>query len=158
MCLIISNQRMNRDITTRRYSNRDALASTRPLLVKKWLWYTNGNDFATTPFRKFKMFFGQRYDEVGKRFQLTHCIIDGGGFHSLDWTANHRNCSWLDHSDAVFPAIIPPGTKLFLGEDHDIVSKSLIVYKTMADLTEVWGRPILRRDTKKVIHYTTRSE
>lgn len=44
------------------------------------------------------------------------------------------------HSDEVFPAIIPAGSKFIVGAGNEVASNALIVYKDMKQLQAVHGR------------------
>ena len=58
------------------------------------------------------------------------------GLHTLD---NKFSLEWAPEFSR-FPAIIPKGSKYFLGAEEDVVSDSLVVFKTMEDLEAVYGK------------------
>lgn len=65
-------------------------------------------------------------------------IIVEEGLHAyrLKKDANYYSFS----NDQVFPAIIPKGSKYFIGQDKDIVSNQLIVYEDLKTLSEKRGQ------------------
>ena len=56
----------------------------------------------------------------------------------------------------VFPAIIPAGTALYVGENLDIVSEALIVYETMDALRA--ARPHFEHTECAPLHFSTPSK
>lgn len=58
------------------------------------------------------------------------------------------------HSDEVFPAIIPAGSKFIVGNEDEVASNALIVYEDMKQLQAVHGRvrdPVHVKNAGKVI-------
>ena len=136
-----------------------AFIAKRPLVVQKRLIEVSKRyDYGVTPFQRTAMKFGVRYDITDRKtFDITNhsygTLIEGGGFHALMYSANRNNCTWLHYeNDAPFPAIIPAGTKFFLGNDMDVVTRSLIVYRNMAELEAVHGK--MPTERKPVENYS----
>lgn len=58
------------------------------------------------------------------------------------------------HSDEVFPAIIPAGSRFIVGAENEVASNALIVYEDMKQLQAVHGRvrdPVHVKNAGKVI-------
>jgi hypothetical protein len=81
------------------------------------------------------------------KMRLTPLYLNLGG--SPDLVVNEGLHSFMEESDAdaslygveqYYPAIIPKGTRFFIGTDGDIVSEALVVYETLEDALQ--GRDI----------------
>jgi len=59
----------------------------------------------------------------------------GEGLHSCLTQEEGEN-----HSDEVFPAIIPAGSRFIVGAENEVASNALIVYKDMNQLQAAHGR------------------
>ncbi len=146
MCLHIDKRRMN---IHAKATQRHAMVAVRPLVVKKRL-VTASKAAGETPYQRTLMTFGNRYDITDRKtFDIYNGVynhiasIEGGGFHALMFDATSKNCTWLPYScyeQELYPAIIPAGTKFFIGTDRDIVARSIIVYHNMRDLEAAHGK------------------
>lgn len=61
------------------------------------------------------------------------------GLHAFTRKSAASGRMGLD-SATVFPAIIPKGSRVFIGKKHEIASTALIVYKDIASLEAVHGK------------------
>lgn len=99
---------------------------------------------------------GTRYElgEVNKqdmrKKQQFSCVTIQQGLHSC---RTHKEAKYLatrTGNRKVFYAIIPKGSALFFGAHNDVVSDTLIVYKTKEALEAVHG-PIAKRVPRHII-------
>lgn len=98
------------------------------------------------PYRRTLYVLGQLYkSKLGKDW----CAIDEG----LHCFSNHRKARMVkelewDFDTSVFWAIIPKGSKVYVGTDKELVSNQLIVYKSKKDLEAVHGKiqPAIAKD------------
>ena len=141
-----------------------ALVAERPLVVMKRLIGV-GATGGETPYQHKTMKFGVRYDITGRStFDIYNyntadlAEINGGSFHAVMWDARENNCSWVKAglSTQWYPAIIPVGTKFFLGNNKDVATRSLIVYRTLAELEAVHGK--MTNERKPVENYSKRAK
>jgi hypothetical protein len=160
MCLYVDKRRMN---ITGSVRQRHAFVADRPLVVFKRL-VRAGTTSGVTPYQAKVLYFGHRHDITDRKtFDIYNFVmhfdaqIDGGGFHAVMYDADESNCNWRfnGHSSEWYPAIIPTGTKFFIGNDKDIVARSLIVYRNMRDLEAVHGK--MSEERKPVEIYSKRA-
>ena len=118
--------------------------------------------FYSAPYRGTDYIFGKLYTaKLDKRseeggdyynYLMTHRVF--AGLHSYD---GNRNRSVNRGKIAVgttkyrwFPAVIPKGSKIYIGSRNDVVSDNLVVYRDMADLRKRGGYSTLTSPAVKV--------
>jgi hypothetical protein len=161
MCLYVSKTRMNINGNARQ---AHAYVSNRPLVVLKRLINVL-SDVGYTPYQRTPMRFGVRNDITNRKgFDIYNyqynddtTEINGGGFHAVMYDATSGTCSWMmsESRKEWYPAIIPAGTKFFIGVSKDVVARSLIVYRNMRDLEAVHGK--MSKERKPVETYSKRA-
>lgn len=99
---------------------------------------TDTRIYYQAPYRNFTYKMGTLYTE--KRMKVGKYLSVDAGLHSCKTrrAANLRNPDGT--YGTVFPAIIPKGSRVFVGTFGDMVSNRLIVYKDKADLEAVHGK------------------
>ena len=109
-----------------------------PILVYKALEYSDYYMGYISPYMEIEYEFGE--------LNTSHLIFDDendsveDGLHACTTKESAENhCYRFSYGD-IFPAIIPVGAMFFIGENNEIVSTELIVYKNLRALTRVHGK------------------
>lgn len=139
-----------------------ALETRRPILVWKALIFKKAFHGMVSPFRLVPYEFGKLYHspmqtsfELDSLYPTPPRPTDGRLLFEQMWAGYHRNRiqttkvfeglhSYTDRwkaemSGNPFPSIIPEGSRVWFGDDFDIVSDQLVVYKHPEDLLAVHG-------------------
>lgn len=144
------------------YNNRlEVLTLTRPIIVFKGLrvyksW--RGNKFRvttlTSPYKGTQYRFGQTKTANGMSKRIAECDSIFVGLHALRTKKNFRtyfntcglntiddrsNVTYLNGGIYPFPAVIPAGAKVWIGDNGDIVATELTVYEDLKSIREVYG-------------------
>lgn len=125
MCLTVNSRYHNATDTPH------ARIGYAPLLVWKALWYVY--DHWRGPYQNYKYTFGALNTA---KFVIEHScneremyVTEGLHAFRTQKAAEFEMRAYDNHR--VFPAVIPAGAALYIGENLDIVSEALIVYETM---------------------------
>lgn len=144
------------------YNNRlEVLTLTRPIIVFKGLrayksW--RGNMFRvttlTSPYKGTQYSFGQTKTANGMAKCIAECDSISVGLHALRTKKNFRtyfntfglntiddrsNFTYRNGEIYAFPAVIPAGAKVWIGDNGDIVATELTVYEDLKSIHEVYG-------------------
>ena len=94
------------------------------------------SEYVVTPFLHKRLQFGKLYrSEVRATFPRDGRISQG--FHSMRASSLHGQWRYYPKMlDAALPAVIPAGSKIWYGEDGDVVSNQLIVFRDMKEVKE----------------------
>ena len=116
----------------------------RDILVWKRL-----NPGGRSPYRNFRYIMGRLYtasmanyvsaswEWVNERRKYFSYAQMGVGLHAM----RKPDAEQWRYGNKVYPAIIPKGSRIFIGRDDDIVSNQLVVFQNMKELSKVYGKP-----------------
>lgn len=135
MCLNIHNMH---HINSYLSSHPTGLVSIAPILVWKVLWKANFIS-GLAPYRETMWIFNKCATVPRLRISRDHDVTEGLHAFISPFTAKHEAKSWYGNAHTVHPAIIPVGSNLLFGKDHDVVSTSLIVFKNIAAVRAKYG-------------------
>ncbi len=122
-----------------------AFVAQQPILVYKRLEKCD-KDGGRAPYR------GTRWN-FGVPMTVPHFTYSGGMLHRVEaglhsfFTKEARRC----YGGRVFPAVIPVGARFFIGNEGEVVSTSLTVYRNQTEMLAAFGAkkigPAIRRHT-----------
>lgn len=144
------------------YNNRlEVLTLTRPIIVFKGLrpyksWRGNMCRVTTltSPYKGTQYSFGQTKTANGMAKCIPECDSIFVGLHALRTKKNFRtyfntfglntiddrsNFTYQNGVIYAFPAVIPAGAKVWIGDNGDIVATELTVYEDLKSIREVYG-------------------
>ena len=130
------------------HSGRKPKVADRPLVVKKRLSKNESKFY--TPYQRTVVEFGRTYNNS---FQFENDMIDvinsgqtimSYGHHSFRYNTTINDFAFdrptlINISMVWVYGVIPAGTRFYVGIDNDIVSESIVYYKTLDDLKEAYG-------------------
>lgn len=121
------------------HPNERPIRTLRPLVVDKILERRSGALFS--PLRGVEYAFGELYTS---RFSYSSSVsrknygvpfIVNRGLHAIRYGKSH----WTRDYGKVFPALIPAGSRVYIGLANDVVSDKLIVFNSKKALREYLG-------------------
>lgn len=148
MCLDINTRihKVHRVANSR--PNIFPVLTEQPLLVWKRLVFDCLNESHVSPYRRDRYTFGKlknaprrflgrssiQQHMYGGRYRTRHIVEEGIHAYFALNRENARRYASFCHDEQIFPAVIPAGSKIFIGKNHDVVSTALIVYMDMESL------------------------
>ncbi len=143
MCLTI-DYKLHEPVEKKGYRYTRPRIAQRDIFVYKVLVeYDNFPTCGFSPYRGFRWDFGVRVNrnmgELIKSPMFFDNVHVGKGLHSCTKISATYYHMMADSANR-YPVIIPKGSMVYFGRDNEIVSNSLIVYRTMEDLQSVHGK------------------
>lgn len=143
MCLNI-NKKVHVDNPKKAFIARGDIVVYK-ILRRKYKYTYNQYTETTTTHAKYQAPYQYFFYEMGKLYETLGMKVDtflsvDAGLHSFKTlrAANRRNNEGVHGT--VFPAIIPKGSRVFVGTCSELVSNRLIVYKDKKDLEAKHGK------------------
>ncbi len=94
------------------------------------------------PFRDCRWTFGETRTAKGMRVNTdTRSTAVYYGLHAHTTKSKAHDSSAFVWNTTVHPAIIPKGSRVFFGENIDVVATEMVVFKDMESLIAVYGKP-----------------
>ena len=131
------------------------IITTRDLLVSKVL-----SKGGRSPYQGYQYLFGVMHNTI---MHVTNNGFVYDGFHSLRASPNsdaalkfaQANSLHPSKANPLFPCIIPKGSAVYMGLDHDVVSNNIVVYKNMKELYKEYEKPVRVRKQSKLFEKGT---
>ena len=132
------------------HSDRKPKVADRPFVVKKRLRKMDSGKYLT-PYQGGMVEFGVLYEDYNDFEKEIDDVIDNNNFNTVDY-GHHSfryNTIILDFIDRRYTiadrdtvwvyGVIPQGARFYIGLHQDLVSDSIVYYKTLDDLKEAYG-------------------